>query len=500
MPNTVPYPAAAPLPSPPREGAFRAPPSNIEAEQQLLGAILINNRALEKVSEFLRPEHFSNALHGRIFEAIHRLIESGQVANPTLLKGYFERDDAMAEQGGSAYLVRLAAPTSSIINVESYGRMIHDLHMRRELIALGEDMVNVAFDAEIGVTATNQIETSEQRLFELATTGTFEGGLKAFSSAVKAALEMAEAAHKRDGHLSGVTTGFADLNKQLGGLHPSDLIILAARPAMGKTALVTNMAYHAAHERLTRGEEYGGKVAFFSLEMSADQLATRILAWQTHISSHKMRTGTLSDHDFSLLVDACQTLDKTPLFIDDTPGLTVSAIRTRSRRMKRQQGLDLIIIDYLQLISGGGRSENRVQELSEITRGLKILAKELQVPVIALSQLSRQVESRDDKRPLLSDLRESGSIEQDADVVMFIYREEYYKEREEPTTRTNEDESKHTERLARWEQQLADCRNKAEVIIAKQRHGPTGSVRLFFNGEYTEFGDLADEDRLPDEH
>ncbi|MEO5372869.1 MAG: replicative DNA helicase [Alphaproteobacteria bacterium] len=499
---TIPHPAVRKGTGDDRQdgAGFRAPPSNQDAEQSLLGAILVNNRAYEKVSEFLRPEHFANAVHGRIFELCGKLIEKGLQADPVSLRTYMENDPGLAEVGGVAYLVRLASPAAAMVNVHDRGKLVHDLHLRRELIALGQDMVTDAFDATVDQEATDQIETAEQKLYDLATTGTFEGGLQKFATALTTAITMAEAAHRRDGRLSGVTTGFIDLNNKLGGMHPSDLIIIAARPAMGKTALVTNMAFNAAYERMTRGAEHGANVAFFSLEMSSDQLAGRVLATSTHVSSHKMRTGTLGEEEFHRLVGACQDLDRMPLYIDDTPGLTVSAIRTRARRLKRQQGLDLVVIDYLQLISPpmGRKNENRVQELSEITRGLKILAKELRVPVVALSQLSRAVEQRDDKRPLLSDLRESGSIEQDADVVMFIYREEYYLERAEPPLKPGEADDKHALRVAKWEEQLVHARNKAEVIIAKQRHGPTGTVEMHFNGEFTEFKDLMPDDHMPD--
>ncbi|KAF0116405.1 MAG: replicative DNA helicase [Rhodospirillaceae bacterium] len=477
--------------------AFRAPPHNAEAEQALLGAILINNRNYERVSEFLQPEHFATPVHGRIYDLCGQLINKGQQADPITLRLYLE--GGLAENGGFAYLTALARPVAGIIDVSHYGRMIHDLHLRRSLIAFGEDMVNDAFAASVDLGATQQIESAEQKLYDLATTGRAEGGLQTFATALTAAVQMAEIAHKRDGRLSGITTGFVDINQKLGGLHPSDLVIIAARPAMGKTALVTNIAFNAAYERLRRGVEHGAQVAFFSLEMSSDQLAARILSANTHISSHKMRTGTLNEDEFHRLAQAMPELERLPLFIDDTPGLTVSAIRTRARRLKRQVGLDLIVIDYLQLLSSppGRQGENRVQELSEITRGLKILAKELRVPVVALSQLSRAVEGRDDKRPLLSDLRESGSIEQDADVVMFIFREEYYLERAEPPLRAGESDDKHNDRKLKWQEQLDKVRNKAEVIVAKQRHGPTGGVELYFSGEFTEFRDL-DQQHLSD--
>ncbi|VBB69691.1 Replicative DNA helicase [invertebrate metagenome] len=472
--------------------ATRIPPHNEEAEQALLGAILVNNHNYENVSEFLQPEHFSNSVHGRIYALCQQLINKGIQADPITLRTYLEQDGSLAEVGGPAYLAALARPAVGIIDVSYYGRMIYDLSLRRHLIALGEEIVNKAFSAEVDTSALQQIEAAEQKLYDLATKGTSEGGLKSFATALAAAIQMTEIAHKRDGSLSGITTGFTDLNRQLGGLHPSDLIIIAARPAMGKTALATSIAFNAAYERARRGPGYGALVAFFSLEMSSDQLGARVLSITTSVSSHKMRTGALSKKEFYTLAQATPELERSPLFIDDTPGLTVSAIRTRARRLKRQRGLELVVIDYLQLLASpsGRRFENRVQELSEITRGLKILAKELGVPVVALSQLSRSVESRDDKRPLLSDLRESGSIEQDADVVMFIFREEYYLERARPPLRIGESEEKYDERVTKWQEQLGKIRNRAEVIVAKQRHGPTGTVELYFNGEFTEFRDL----------
>lgn len=473
-------------------GVTRVPPRNEEAEQALLGAILVNNRNYEKVSEFLQPIHFSNPVHGKIYALCGQLISKSMQADPITLRTYLEQDTHLTDIGGIAYLTALARPVAGIIDVSHYGRMIRDLYMRRQLISLGENIVNEAFSVTVDLSASQQIETAEQKLYMLASTGLIEGsGLQRFATALIAAIQIAEVAHKRDGRLSGVTTGFTDLNYKLGGLHPSDLIIIAARPAMGKTAFATNIAFNAAYERMRRGQTHGAQVAFFSLEMSADQLAARILSMTTHISSHKMRTGKLGEDEFHRLAQTMPELERLPLFIDDTPGLSVSTIRTRARRLKRQGGLDLIIIDYLQLISSSaGRSiESRVQELSEITRNLKILAKELSVPVVALSQLSRAVENRDDKRPILSDLRESGSIEQDADVVMFIFREEYYIEHNEPLPRSGESSEKHSDRVSKWREQRHKAHAKAEIIVAKQRHGPTGTVNLYFNDEFTEFRD-----------
>ena len=471
--------------------AYRTLPHNIEAEKALLGAIFSDNRAYERISEFLRAEHFAVPENGKIFEAAQKLMEKGQIANPVTLSGFFEGNDELVVMGGKAYLAELAASAVTIINAGEYGRIIYDLHMKRELIALGTDMVNNAYDQGVQETATDQIEKSEQHLYDLATQGDHEGGFQDFRTAVLEAVHMAESAHKRDGALAGVTTGMTDLDQMLGGLHKSDLLILAGRPSMGKTALVTNIAYNAAYSYHKSGGEEGAVVGFFSLEMSSEQLAARIISEQVEVSSNKMRKGELSNEEFTRLVVASQELHRIPLFIDDTPALTVSALRTRARRLKRQHNLGMIVVDYLQLISPPpGSSDGRVNEVSEITRGLKTLAKELEVPVIALSQLSRAVESRDPPRPQLSDLRESGSIEQDADVVMFIYREEYYMERKKPSRRMDEDEGKFLDREARWQDSFDSVKNIGDVIIAKQRHGPIGDIKLAFIGEFTRFADL----------
>lgn len=479
-------------------GGYRIIPHNYEAEQALLGAILVNNAAYDRVSDFLIADHFADPVHGKIFAAAAKLIERGQLANPITLKSYFETDGELSDIGGQQYLVRLAASAVTVINAADYGRTIHDLHLRRQLIMLGEEIVNDAYAGDLDRQAMIQIEGAEQRLFDLATTGTFEGGFQPFTRSLTAAIEMAELAYQREGRLSGVASGLADLDGLLGGLHNSDLVILAGRPSMGKTALATNIAYHAAktYRRPDPAADNdhgdGAVVGFFSLEMSAEQLATRILAEESNLSSDRIRRGDVSAEGFHNLVAAAQRLDRVPFFIDDTPALTVSALRTRARRLKRTHGLGLVVVDYLQLLrpTSGTRQENRVQEISDITRGLKALAKELNVPVLALSQLSRAVEQREDKRPQLADLRESGSIEQDSDVVMFIYREEYYLERKEPSVGTPE----HAE----WQEQMDRVHNLAEVIVAKQRHGPVGRVTLHFDGASTKFSDYIRDDRLPD--
>jgi replicative DNA helicase len=486
------------LRAPEREGssaqAFRIPPRNLEAEQALLGAILVNNRAYERVSEFLRPEHFADPIHGRIFGACARLIERGQIADGTTLKHVFDTDPDFAEIGGADYVARLARAAVTVINAGEYGRIVYDLHLRRRLIDLGEDVINDAYDTRVEATATDQIQSAEQKLYDLATAGDFEGGFRPFHEAMASAIDMAQSAFQREGRLAGVATGFKKLDLLLGGLHPSDLIVLAGRPSMGKTALATNIAFHAAKsyreivdDARNRHVADGAVVGFFSLEMSAEQLATRILAEEAQVPSEKIRKGELSHEDFERVVRASQDLQRAPFFIDDTPALTISALRTRARRLKRQHQLGLIVVDYLQLVDGGDgrREQNRVMEISEITRGLKTLAKELNVPVLALSQLSRAVEQREDKRPQLSDLRESGAIEQDADVVMFIYREEYYLERAQPREGTPEHD--------KWVADMELVHNLAEVIVAKQRHGPTNKVALSFEGKYTKFGNLEDE-------
>ncbi len=479
---------------------YRVAPHNIDAEMALLGAILVNNEAHNKVGGFLRPGHFFDPVHGRIFDAAATLIERGQLANPLTLKAYFEHDEALAEIGGAHYLVRLATEAATVINAEDYGKIIYDMSLRRELIRLGEDMVNSAYEPNVQEEALSQIESAEHALYGLAEQGQIEGGFQEFRHTLQLSLEQAQAAHKREGKLTGVTTGLRDLDQKLGGLHRSDLLILAGRPSMGKTALATNMAFNAAKARRRTLEEQGdpdkdagATVGFFSLEMSAEQLATRILAEESGISSEKVRRGEFSNDDFAnKLAPAVQYLEDTPFFIDDTPALTITALRTRARRLKRTHGLGLLVVDYLQLLrpSGNSRTDNRVLEISEITRGLKAIAKELDIPVLALSQLSRQVENREDKRPQLSDLRESGSIEQDADVVMFVFREEYYEQRKEPTIGTPE--------YASWQERMERVHNLAEVIIGKQRHGPVGTVKLMFQAELTKFGDLDRTDHLPE--
>ena len=476
---------------------YRTAPHNIEAEQALLGAILVNNDAFYRVSDFLEPDHFFEAIHRQIYKVTAEMIRSAKRANPVTIKTFLPADEKIGEMTVSTYLARLAAEATTIINAEDYGRSIYDLATRRNLIGIGEDMVNIAFDAPVDMTPNVQIEDAERRLFELAETGQYDGGFTDFGSALGSAIDMASAAFQRDGHLSGIASGLSTLDQKMGGLQPSDLIILAGRPAMGKTSLATNIAFNiaAAYEPEVQPDGTskavnGGIVGFFSLEMAAEQLATRIISEQTEVSSSKIRRGEINDAEFEKLVGTSQVLHRIPLFIDQTGGISIAQLAARARRLKRQRGLDVLIIDYIQLMQGNKRTDNRVQEVTEITTGLKALGKELNVPIIALSQLSRQVENRDDKRPQLSDLRESGSIEQDADVVLFVYREEYYLQNKEPEFGSTDYEN--------WRAKFDAARGKADVIIAKQRHGPTGTASLAFQAEYTRFTDLIDDEHLPE--
>ena len=478
---------------------FRQAPHNIEAEQALLGAILINNEAFDRVSSFLEPHHFFEPLHSRIFEVVSKLVQGGKHVTPITLKSFFDNEPSIGDVTVPQYLGRLAVHATSVINAEDYGRTIYDLSVRRDLILIGEDMVNVAYDSPVDMPPEKQIEDSEQRLYGLAERGKYGSGFMAFSSALSDAIDMASKAYERQGGLSGISTGMRDLDRALGGLQRSDLLILAGRPSMGKTALATNLAFNVAKAYRTQlkpdGMEEvadGAIVGFFSLEMSAEQLATRIISEQAQISSEKIRRGMINDDEFHRLVAATKELQSLPLFIDHTGGITIAQLAARARKLKRQRGLGLLVVDYLQLLAGSAKKagEGRVQEVTEITTGLKALAKELDVPIIALSQLSRQVENREDKRPQLSDLRESGSIEQDADVVMFVFREEYYAQRAEPSITKVEEHLK-------WQDLMDQVQGIGEVIIGKQRHGPTGTVRLQFTAEFTRFSDLADDSRLP---
>ena len=476
----------------------RLPPQNERAEMALLGALLANNKAYERVSEFLAPEHFTDPVHGRIYQAIIRRVEAGQLADAITLRAEFEHSGLLDEVGGTAYFAQLLTAMVGIINAGEYGRAIHDAWLRRQLIDIGEVVVNNAFGAEAELDGRQQIEYAESALFQLATKGGNDGGFVTFEKALIAAIEGAERAFKRAGHVSGLSSGLRDLDKKTGGLHPSDLMILAGRPGMGKTALATKIAFGAAHAlmREARAEDPNatpkGSVAIFSLEMSAEQLATRLLAEEARVSSDRIRRGEIGQKDFDRFVAVSREIAGLPLHIDDTPAITLSALRTRCRRLKRTKGLSLVVIDYLQLMrpSVGTKPESRVLEISQITQGLKAIAKEMQVPVLALSQLSRAVESREDKRPQLSDLRESGTIEQDADMVLFVYRDQYYLQQREPKQMAFDNTEKYQAAMDKWQRDMADVHNKAEILIEKQRHGPTGKIDVLFEGEYTRFADL----------
>ncbi|NJM82822.1 MAG: replicative DNA helicase [Tabrizicola sp.] len=465
-------------------------PHNIEAEQQLLGAILTNNDVYDRIAALVKPDHFFDPVHTRIFEIAAARIQKNALASPVTLKAFLEDDTGLKELGGPAYLVRLAGAAISAYAARDYAQMIYDLAVRRELIQLGRDISAQAARVEVESEPKDQIIEAEQRLYKLGEQGVAERGFQSFLKAVTDAVNVANAAYQRDGGLAGISTGLIDMDKKLGGLHPSDLLILAGRPSMGKTSLATNIAFNIARAhkrgRLPDGSEgsvEGGIIGFFSLEMSAEQLAARILSEASEVPSEQIRRGDMTEQEFRRFVEAAKALEACPLYIDDTPALPISQVAARARRLKRTHGLDVLIIDYLQLLKGTSK-DNRVQEVSEITQGLKAIAKELNIPVIALSQLSRQVENREDKRPQLSDLRESGSIEQDADVVMFVFREEYYREREKPADH-------ELEKMAQWQQIMESVHGKAEVIIGKQRHGPIGTVELSFEGRFTRFGNLA---------
>lgn len=477
---------------------YRQMPHNLEIEQALLGAMLVNNEVAEQVREFLLPEHFYEPVHGRIYESVLRLIDRDHTADPIKLRPFFDKDEALAEVGGGAYLARLAASAATIINAADYGRTLRDLGLRRALITVGNETVVTAYDSDLSHSGEQQLEEAESRLFDLAQTGSAGASFKPFRSALFEALDAAQAAYRDPDKISGITTGLKSLNEQIGGLHKTDLVILAGRPAMGKTALATNIAFAAAKRwrddreaGIELNRSRGCPVAFFSLEMSADQLAARIVADRAGVKSEEMRRGRITGAQFEDLTRAVHEIEDLPLFIDDTPALSIAGLYTRARRMRRLHNIGLVVVDYLQLLHGSAaRPESRVQEISEITRGLKALAKKLEVPVLALSQLSRQVEQRDNKRPQLSDLRESGTIEQDSDIVMFVYREEYYREQQKP------DEG--SDKFETWAAEMERARGLAEVIVGKQRHGPTGTVRLRFNKETTRFTDEAVPDYTPE--
>ncbi len=482
-------------------------PQNIEAEAALLGALMIDNRLVEDVQLRLKAHHFFEPLHGRIYDAILRMTDRNMIANPVTLRPLFDADEAIQQVGGPAYLAQLNGTGAEVISAPGLATKVYDLELLRALVGVGRHMVDGALDTSEDVAPLAQIERAESELYRVAEEGGSEGKVKSFGEATRLALEQAERALNSGGHLSGVTTGLDGINGKIGGLHASDLTILAGRPGMGKTSLATNMAFAAAQRFVRDAEDgidptksAGAAVAFFSLEMSADQLATRILAEQSNISSENLRMGKISQQEFARLARAAAELTSLPLYIDDTPGLTIASLRARARRLKRQKGVGMVVVDYLQLLQGSGRSsnDNRVQEISEISRGLKQLAKELDLPVLALSQLSRAVEQREDKRPQLSDLRESGSIEQDADIVLFVYREDYYVASHEPKRPIDGDDAKIFEAHEQWQRDMERVYGMAELIVAKQRHGATGKVKMRFDSRITKFSDPIDENHMPE--
>ncbi len=471
--------------------AYRHVPYDIDIEQALLGSILVDNRALETVSALIKPEHFYDPLHQRLFEAMSASLErGGMVLTPLTLHAAMKADPGLIEVGGNAYLAGLAQAAPALPNVRDYARIVHDLAVRRALIRIGEDIVNTAFEAPREKPPQAQIEEAEKALYRVSETAKYGEGPLDFAEALRRAVDSAERAQRRGGKISGVTSGFTDIDSLLGGLQASDLLIIAGRPGMGKTALGTNMAFHAARayaQDMEAGAELprGAPVLFFSLEMAAQQLSARILSEQTEIEMWKIRNGKFSESEWEKFVLTMQDLSTLPLYIDDTGGISIAQIAARARRLKREKNIGVIVVDYLQLIEPSRRAENRVQEITEVTKGLKALAKELNVPVVALSQLSRGVDSRDDKRPVLSDLRESGSIEQDADVVMFVYREEYYLKSREPEAGSSEH--------AKWLERCERAHRRAEILVEKHRHGATNKVELFFDDRFTRFSNLASE-------
>lgn len=485
-------------------GSARMLPQNIEAEAAFLGAVLIDNSVLEELPVAIRSDHFFEPLHQRIFDRIQQLMERGSVVTPVTLKPYFDSDNALKELGGISYLAALTADAQGLLAPRELCQQIYDLALLRQLVSVGRNLVEGALDTSEDVAPMDKISQAEADLFRVAEGAGSESEAASFGAATKKALSMIQTAINSGGHISGKTTGLTSLNERIGGLHDSDLIILAGRPGMGKTSLATNIAFNCADRYLRDQNEgieksVGSGVAFFSLEMSADQLATRILSEQAAIPSESLRMGKISRDDFQKLAHASQRLAELPLYIDDTPALTIAALRARARRLKRKHNIGLVVIDYLQLLQGSGRaSDNRVNEISEISRGLKTLAKELEVPVIALSQLSRAVEQREDKRPMLSDLRESGSIEQDADMVWFVYREDYYVASREPKQPIETDDAKVHDQHNAWAAEMERVHGLAELIIAKQRHGATGKVRMRFESRITRFSDLAEDDRRRD--
>ena len=475
--------------------------SNIDAEIALIGCLLWDNRNYEKISDFLDESHFVDPSHQVIFKQIKELLNKNILVSPITLKNYLSENEFGSEITKYLNLYKDSSPSTQ--NTFQYAKIIYELHLKRSLIGIGQNIIHDTLETNTENTGESLIENAENDLYNLSNTGSSDRKYSKFGESLKDAVNIINEAFKREGKIAGVASGLRDLDNKLGGLHKSDLIIIAGRPSMGKTALGTNIAFNVTKNFKEKIDEFGnkklidgGKVAFFSLEMSSEQLATRILAEQTKISGDKMRKAELSKDDFKKIAKATSELEDLNLFIDDNPILTIATLRARARRLQRLYGVDLIIIDYLQLMSSSNKNKNegRVQEISEITRGLKAIAKELDVPIIALSQLSRQVEQREDKRPHLSDLRESGTIEQDSDVVMFIFRESYYLERMEPIKKPEESEEKHNERTSRWQELCEKAHSTAEIIIAKQRHGPIGTIKTHFESNYTRFSDLNNKD------
>ena len=475
--------------------------SNIDAEIVLIGCLLWDNRNYEKISDFMDESHFVDESHQIIFKKIKELLNKNILVSPITLKNYLSEDDFGIEI--TKYLSQIKDSSPSTQNTFQYAKIIYELHLKRSLVGIGQNIIKETFDNGSENNGESLIELAENDLYNLSNTGSAERKYTKFGDSLKDAVNIINEAFKREGKIAGVASGLKDLDNKLGGMHKSDLIIIAGRPSMGKTALGTNIAFNVAKNFKEKIDEFGnkkiidgGKVAFFSLEMSSEQLATRILAEQTKISGDKMRKAELSKEDFKKIAKASFDLEDLNLFIDDNPILTIATLRARARRLQRLYGIDIIVIDYLQLMTGSNKNKNegRVQEISEITRGLKAIAKELDIPIIALSQLSRQVEQREDKRPQLSDLRESGTIEQDSDVVMFIFRESYYLERMEPIKKPEESDEKHNERTSRWQELCEKAHSTAEIIIAKQRHGPIGTIKTHFESSYTRFSDLNTKD------
>jgi replicative DNA helicase len=457
-------------------------PKNIEAEQTVLGSILANNELYDEVTDQIDINHFFDPIHQKIYNIISNLITKGLLANPVTIKNFFNSNEELVEIGGVEYLLKLTKVSTSKNQIKYYSQLLNDLHIRRQLIQISEETLDESKNKNIDISGKNILENTERKLFEIAEKGEFQRSFVTFKDALKETIDMATAAYKNDQGIVGVPSGLTDLDDRLGGMHKQDLIIIAGRPSMGKTALATNIAFYAAQN--IQKNNTPSSVAFFSLEMSSEQLSTRILSEQSRIKSNDIRRGKINQEDFEKFIEASKNLENLPLHIDDTPAITIAALSNRARRLKRKQGLDLIVIDYIQLMkSSGYKNEGRVLEIAQITQGLKALAKELDVPVLALSQLSRQVEQREDKKPQLSDLRESGSIEQDADVVMFVFREQYYLEKQEPKLGTAE----HVE----WQEKMNQVHNQAEIIIGKQRHGPTGLIKLEFESAFTKFKDAS---------